>query len=150
MTAGAIAVAYNLPDCDLKLTQEQLAAIFLGKIKNFSDVGCDDKAITVVRRSDGSGTTYNFTQTSLSHQRCPEERSWYRQIRGLAHRRRCQGQRRCRRPAESDRWWTGLSEVAYVKGKLKAAALANASGEQVKPTNESESTALADRPGVPI
>ena len=36
MTAGAIAVAYNLEGCDLKLTTEQLAGIFLGKIKNLS------------------------------------------------------------------------------------------------------------------
>ena len=58
MTAGAIAVAYNLDGCDLKLNQEQLANVFLGKIKNFSEIGCADQAITIVRRSDGSGTTY--------------------------------------------------------------------------------------------
>ena len=37
MTAGAIAVAYNLDGCDLKLSQDQLAGVFLGTIKNFSD-----------------------------------------------------------------------------------------------------------------
>ena len=56
MTAGAIAVAYNLEGCDLKLSTEQLAGIFLGKIKNFSELGCADQKLTVVRRSDGSGT----------------------------------------------------------------------------------------------
>ena len=40
MTAGAIAVAYNNPGCELKLSQDQLAGIFLGKIKNFSELGC--------------------------------------------------------------------------------------------------------------
>ena len=38
MTAGAIAVAYNNPGCELKLTQEQLAGIFLGTIKNYSEL----------------------------------------------------------------------------------------------------------------
>ena len=57
MTAGAIAVAYNLDGCDLKLSQDQLAGIFLGKVKNFNELGCADQAITVVRRSDGSGNT---------------------------------------------------------------------------------------------
>ena len=62
MTAGAIAVAYNNPGCDLSLTQKQLAGIFLGQIMNYSELGCADKAINVVHRSDGSGTTYNFTK----------------------------------------------------------------------------------------
>ena len=34
MTAGAIAVAYNYPGCDLKLSQAQLVVIFEGKIAN--------------------------------------------------------------------------------------------------------------------
>ena len=37
----------------------------------------------------------------------------------------------------------GYVEVAYVKGDLQAAALTNGSGEMVKPTTESETTALA-------
>jgi phosphate transport system substrate-binding protein len=58
LTAGAIAIAYNLPGCQLKLSQGQLAGIFLGTIKNYKDLGCSDQTITVVHRSDGSGTTY--------------------------------------------------------------------------------------------
>ena len=63
MTAGAIAVAYNNPGCELKLSQQQLVSIFEGKITNYSDLGCGDQAIKVVYRSDGSGTTYNFTKS---------------------------------------------------------------------------------------
>ena len=63
LTAGAIAVAYNLPGCKLKLSQEQLVQIFEGKIRNFQQLGCADQAIQVVVRSDGSGTTYNFTNS---------------------------------------------------------------------------------------
>ena len=61
MTAGAIAVAYNHKGCDLQLTQPQLVDVFLGKINNFSQLGCAAKPIKVVFRSDGSGTTSNFT-----------------------------------------------------------------------------------------
>jgi phosphate transport system substrate-binding protein len=61
MTAGAIAVAYNYKGCDLKLSQAQLVDVFLGKINNFSQLGCAPKPIKVVHRSDGSGTTANFT-----------------------------------------------------------------------------------------
>ena len=61
--AGAIAMAYNLPDCTLKLSQAQLVQIFVGKIKNFQELGCADQPIQVVMCSDGSGTTYNFTNS---------------------------------------------------------------------------------------
>ena len=143
MTAGAIAVAYNLPGCDLKLTQEQLADIFLGKIKNYSDVGCDDKAITVVRRSDGSGTTYNFTKhlsaISDAWKNGPGTGKSVAWPTGVG----AKGNEGVAAQLNQINGGLGYVEVAYVKGKLQAAALANASGEQVKPSNESESTALA-------
>jgi phosphate transport system substrate-binding protein len=69
---GAVVVTYNLPgvQADLKLTPEAIAAIFLGKVTKWndaliastnSDVSLPDKNITVVHRSDGSGTTYVWT-----------------------------------------------------------------------------------------
>lgn len=54
----------------LKLTGHVLADIYLGKIKSWNDKAIADlnpglklanEPITVVRRSDGSGTTFNFT-----------------------------------------------------------------------------------------
>jgi hypothetical protein len=39
MTAGAIAVAYHHPGCELKLTREQLAGIFLGTIRDYKRIG---------------------------------------------------------------------------------------------------------------
>jgi len=63
MTGGAIVPAYNNPGCDAKMTQTQLADVFLGKITNWSEFGCDDKRITTVFRSDGSGTTKGFTNS---------------------------------------------------------------------------------------
>jgi phosphate transport system substrate-binding protein len=71
MVAGAVVLTYNLPgNPGLKLTPEVLADIFLGKIKSWDDpaiaavnagVKLPKLAITVVHRSDGSGTTNMFT-----------------------------------------------------------------------------------------
>ncbi len=69
---GAVVPAYNIPGVkqELKFTPDLLAGIFLGKINNWSDpaiakvnpgVKFPNQAIVVVHRSDGSGTTYVFT-----------------------------------------------------------------------------------------
>jgi phosphate transport system substrate-binding protein len=73
---AATAVIYNLSGAQhLRMTGQVLAKIYLGKITNWSasaikklnpGSNLPDKAITVVHRSDGSGTTYNFTDY-LSH-----------------------------------------------------------------------------------
>ena len=63
MTGGAIVPAYNYPGCEVKMTQTELADVFLGKITNWSHFGCADKQITTVWRSDGSGTTKGFTNS---------------------------------------------------------------------------------------
>ena len=71
MTAGSIVLAYNLPEVkELKLSREAYVDIFAGKITNWNDpkvakanpgVTLPDRKITVVHRSDGSGTTAVFT-----------------------------------------------------------------------------------------
>jgi len=68
---GAVVVTYNLPiKSELKLTPEIISDIFLGKITKWNDpriveinkgIALPDKNITVVHRSDGSGTTAIFT-----------------------------------------------------------------------------------------
>ena len=63
MAGGAIVPAYNMPGCDVKMTQTQLADVYLGKITNWSTFGCDSKTIVPVFRSDGSGTTKGFTNS---------------------------------------------------------------------------------------
>lgn len=63
MTGGAIVPAYNMPGCDVKMTQTQLADVYLGKITNWSTFGCADAKILPVFRSDGSGTTKGFTNS---------------------------------------------------------------------------------------
>ena len=63
MTGGTIVFGYNMPGCDLKLTQEQAVQIAIGEINNWSQVGCEDKTMLWVYRSDGSGTTASFTSS---------------------------------------------------------------------------------------
>ena len=63
MTGGAIVPTYNNPGCEVKMTQTELADVFLGKITNWSHFGCADGVIRTVHRSDGSGTTKGFTNS---------------------------------------------------------------------------------------
>jgi phosphate transport system substrate-binding protein len=61
---GTIAIAFNKADCaSLKLTQKQAVDIFLGKIKTWEQLKCGKGPITVAHRSDGSGTTFAFTNS---------------------------------------------------------------------------------------
>ncbi|MBF2097603.1 MAG: phosphate ABC transporter substrate-binding protein PstS [Gloeomargaritaceae cyanobacterium C42_A2020_066] len=71
-TAGSVAVVYNLPDIGpgLKLDRRVLPDIFLGKITRWNDPKITalnpdrtlpNLPITLVHRSDGSGTTQVFT-----------------------------------------------------------------------------------------
>lgn len=62
VTAGSIVLAYNMPGVKLKLSRQQLADVFLGKIKNWNQIGGPNEPIKVVYRSDGSGTTGVFTK----------------------------------------------------------------------------------------
>lgn len=73
LTAGAIVIAYNLSDLEkpIRLPREIYPAIFTGEIKNWNNpqiaeanpgVNLPDLPITVVHRSDGSGTTAVFTE----------------------------------------------------------------------------------------
>jgi len=62
-TGGTIAIAYNKPGCKLKLTQKQTVDIFSGRITDYKQVGCSAGKMTVIHRSDGSGTTYAFTNS---------------------------------------------------------------------------------------
>jgi len=72
MTSGSEAIVYNLPGIGsgMKLTPDVLADIYLKKIAKWNDprivalnpdLTLPDTAIAVVHRSDGSGTTYIFT-----------------------------------------------------------------------------------------
>ncbi|HEX5036873.1 MAG TPA: phosphate ABC transporter substrate-binding protein PstS [bacterium] len=77
---GAVVLSYNLPEAgsDLKLTGPVIADIFLGNVTKWNDPKIaavnpgktlPDTAIVVAHRSDGSGTTYVFTDylSKVSH-----------------------------------------------------------------------------------
>jgi len=71
MTAGEVVLSYNLDGVDqLKLPRDVYPAIFMGKITQWNDpkiaaanpgVKLPDSKITVVVRSDSSGTSYVYT-----------------------------------------------------------------------------------------
>ena len=63
MVGGTIAIAYNKPGCNLKLTQKQVVDIFSGRITDYKQVGCSAGPMRVAYRSDGSGTTFAFTNS---------------------------------------------------------------------------------------
>lgn len=70
---GGVVVAVNIEGIrsgELRLTGPLLAEVFLGRVRRWSDpsikevnpsLNLPDAPIAVVRRSDGSGTTFNFT-----------------------------------------------------------------------------------------
>ncbi len=152
MALGAVAIAYNLPGNDeIKLTSDVLADIYLGNIKKWNDarikalnssVALPNLPITVVYRSDGSGTTSIFT-TYLA-----EVNSEWKNDVGAG---------------KSVNWPVGIGgkgnsgvagtlkqipggiaylELSYcIQNKLSVAALKNSSGKFVKASLES--TALA-------
>src|SRR5207302_3988148 len=70
--AGSIAMTYNLPGVKtgVRLTAENIVGIYMGRITKWSDAAIiannagtplPDVPVTVVHRSDGSGTTFHFT-----------------------------------------------------------------------------------------
>jgi len=71
VTLGGAALAYNLPGVSsIRLTRQAVADIYLGAITKWNDpqiarlnkgVNLPDMPIVVVHRSDGSGTSYIFT-----------------------------------------------------------------------------------------
>ncbi len=72
-TLGGVVIPYNLPEVPekgLKLTGETIADIYLGKITRWNDsqitmynpeLNLPDEEIVLAKRSDGSGTTFVFT-----------------------------------------------------------------------------------------
>ncbi len=72
MTAAAIVFAYNLPGVEtINLSRKALVSLFLGQIQRWNDpliaesnpgLALPDLAVTLVVRSDASGTTYATTR----------------------------------------------------------------------------------------
>ena len=142
---GTIAVGFNKPNCaDLKLTQKQLVDIFLGKITNWGQLKCGSGPITVVHRSDGSGTTFAFTNSLSTFS--PEWKSkvgegksvtWPVGIGG-------KGNEGVAASISNTPGSIGYINQAFVRGSIKAAAIQNRAGNFVKPNLKGGRAALAN------
>ena len=143
LTAGAIAVAYNLPGCSLNLSQAQLVDVFLGKIRNFKQLGCADRRIQLVFRSDGSGTTYNFTKSLAAFSPIwkagPGVGKSVNWPAGVG----AKGNEGVAANLQQTTGAIGYVESSYVRDGLQAAAIANRSGILTKPDAANASKALA-------
>jgi phosphate transport system substrate-binding protein len=161
MTAGSIVIAYNLPDLTepLKLPRDVYTDIFAGKITNWNDpkiaaanpaAKLPDQAITVVHRSDGSGTTAVFTKhlSTIS----PDWKSsvgdgktvqWPTTGTFLG----AKGNEGITEQLKQTVGSIGYVEYGYAKNEnVKFASLENKAGTFVVPNDESASQALATVP----
>ena len=140
MTGGTIAFGYNMPNCDLKLTQEQAVQVAIGEISNWSQVGCDDMKMTWVYRSDGSGTTAAFTNSMKAFSKkwklgTGKSVAWPV---GIGNKGNAGVAGNIRTTPGS----IGYVNQSYVKGEIRAAELQNKNGDFVAPTVESGALAL--------
>ena len=152
---GAVVVTYNLPGVPtgLKLSSEDVADIFLGKITKWNDpkitndnpgVTLPDKPIVVVRRSDGSGTTSIFTDYLSA-----VNKEWAAKVGkgpsvkwpvGLGGK----GNEGVAGQVKNTQYAIGYVELAYaVENKLPYAFLKNRDGKFAEPTIASISAAAA-------
>jgi phosphate transport system substrate-binding protein len=146
----------NIPGIDagkLKLTGPLLADIYQGKVKNWNDpaivkinpgVNLPNSAIATVHRSDGSGTTFNFThylsQVSPSWKSGPGEGktvSWTGGVGGKGN----EGVAGYVKQLPNA---IGYVEYAYVvQNKMAYALLQNSAGQFVSPSAESFAAAAS-------
>jgi phosphate transport system substrate-binding protein len=152
---GAVVITYNIPGVTkaIRLTGPVVADIFAGKITKWNDgqIASLNKGlklpasdILVVHRSDGSGTTYIFSDylssVSPSWAQAPgkgKELAWPVGLGG-------KGNEGVAGQVKQTPGAIGYVELAYAKqNSLPFADLRNANGEFVTPTIESVTTAAA-------
>jgi phosphate transport system substrate-binding protein len=152
--AGAVVITYNLDgNPALKLDGETIGNIFLGKIKNWNDpkiaasnpgAKLSDKEIVVVHRSDGSGTTFIFTDYLSKISGEWKEKAgnntsvnWPTGIGG-------KGNEGVAGQVKQTPGALGYVELIYAtQNKMPYAEIKNAAGGFMKPTLESITAALA-------
>ncbi len=157
MLMGGVVPVVNvsgIKNNQLKLSGEVLADIFLGKIKNWNDpqiaalntgVALPDQAITVVHRSDGSGTSWIFTdymsKASKSWQEGPGRGTAVKWPVGVG------GQKNPGVALNVKKMKGAIGYVEYtyaVEAKLTMVQLQNKDGQFVAPTQESFQSAGAN------
>ena len=140
MTGGTIAFGYNMPGCDLKLTQEQAVQVAIGEINNWSQVGCDDHTMTWVYRSDGAGTTAALTRSMNEF-----SDKWKLGVAksvawpvGIGNKGNAGVAGNIRNQLGS----IGYVNQSYIRGEVVAAAVQNKNGEFIPPSVEAGALAL--------
>jgi phosphate transport system substrate-binding protein len=152
---GAVVLTYNIPGvtAELKFTSDAIAGIFLGKIKKWNDpaiasanegVALPANDITVVHRSDGSGTTYVFTdylsKVSADWKNGPGTGPSPAWPTGLG----AKGNEGVTGQIKQSPNSIGYVELIYAEqNKLPVASVKNAAGEWIKPSLDSTSAAAA-------
>ncbi len=140
---GTIAIGYNNPSCKgLKLTQKQLVDVYMGTIKTWEQLKCGKGPIKVVHRSDGSGTTFAFTNSlsafsSTWKSKVGEGKSVNWPV-GLGGK----GNEGVAGIVTNTPGALGYMNQSYVKGTIKAAALQNRAGRFVMPGLKGGAAAL--------
>jgi phosphate transport system substrate-binding protein len=157
MTAGSIVIGYNLPDVpELKLPRNVYPEIFQGKITKWNDpkiaaanpgAKLPDQAITIVHRSDGSGTTAVFTKhlsaISPDWKTAVGDGKTVQWPVGVG----AKGNEGVTAQILQTAGSIGYIEYGYAKNNnVKFASLQNKAGSFVAPTDESASKALATVP----
>ena len=163
VTLGAVAISYNLSQVDaathLKLTGSVIADIFLGKITFWDDPAIAQlnsgttlphQAITVVHRSDGSGTTGIF-----SHYLAAISPEWSSKV-GAANTLNwpvgvgAKGNAGVASAVKSTAGAIGYNELAYVlTNTIQYAQVQNANNEFVLPSLDSAKAAAANVTDIP-
>jgi phosphate transport system substrate-binding protein len=160
MFLGAITVSYNLPGVQtgLKLDGKTLGDIFLGKVKTWNDaeikalnpgVSLPSMAITVIHRSDSSGTTAGFTGFLATVD--PEFKSKVGEGKDVQWPTGtgAKGNAGVAGAVQQTAGAVGYVEQAYaLQHKFTYAAIKNAAGSYISPTLES-TTAAAEGLKVP-
>ena len=152
---GAVVVIYHLPELTqpLKLNGETIAAIFQGQVTRWNDariaalnpgVKLPATDILVVHRSDGSGTSYVFTDflaaVSPAWAAKPGKGKEVQWPVGLG----AKGNEGVAGQVKQTPGAIGYTELAYAtQNKLSTATVANAAGEYVAPTIASVTAAAA-------
>ena len=143
MTAGGLAIAYNNPGCELKLSRAQLVGLFTGAISNYSQLGCAPKPIKVVVRSDGSGSTAIVTAHLAAIDGGWKQKVGAGKLVNWPVGAKATGTEGMAKELKEADGALGYLDLSHVRAPLQSAALTNGSGQVVKPTLESMGEALA-------
>ncbi len=159
---GAVVPAYNVSGVsgEIKFTPEALAGIFLGKITNWNDQAIasanpgvnfpKDEPIIVIHRSEGSGTTFIFTDYL-----CKVSSDWQNQVGKNASVRwpvglGGKGNEQVAGMIRQMKGAIGYIELIYaVQNKITYGTVRNAAGEFVKASLDSVTAAAASVKNMP-